>query len=158
MNLFDSNVGISEWYSVLNWDFLPDFGPCHHHAASGEIEEFMQRYVMTDELKRFCGTISEKLESRRIGQPVVMLEGNPGLGKTTLIYSLSAHVTSSSSLNQSYVFYACHANNIDNEGWEYEVLYHIKQALKQLFNSCSQKSLYNKICTNENDCVNGLRK
>lgn len=157
MQLFDADYGIAEWLPVLNWEKIPDLGPCHNYAASGEEEEFLHRYVITEELRNFCGTLLLKLKTKRIGHPVVMLEGDPGIGKTTLVYALKAHVTNDAELNSAYTFYACHANCIDNPDWEREILYHSKQALKALFSSCNQLKLLNQICADESDDVDGLR-
>ena len=92
MDVFDSELGVAEWFSVLNWECLPDFGPCHSYAATGQVEKFLKRYVINKELERFCGTILEKLKSNRAGQPMVVLEGDPGVGKTTLIYLSLIHI------------------------------------------------------------------
>ena len=158
MELFDATLGVAEWYSVLNWDCLPDMGSCHSFAAAGEQEEFLQRYVITGELRRFYGTILEKLKTKRIGQPVVLLKGDPGIGKTTFIYSLKSHVTNNEELNKKYVFYACHANSIDTDDWEHEVVHHTKQALKEYYLSCNQKDLYRKLCGDDGDNISGKRR
>jgi len=149
MEIFDESYGISEWFDVLKWKCLPDMGPCHQFAASGEQQEFLQRYVVTPELQKFCGSILEKLKTKRIGQPVVMLKGDPGVGKTTMIYSLKSYLTNNPELCRMYSLYACHANNIDLDDWEHEVLYHAKQALKEHFFACKQGRLFNRICSDD---------
>lgn len=156
--IFDSNVGISEWYPVLNWECLPDMGPCHSYAASGEIDQFKQRYLVEGDLERFYGTVLDKLRHNRATQAVVLIKGDPGIGKTTFIYSLVAHTTSNKILNEKYVIYACHANNIQGNNWEHEVLYHAKKALKVLFMECNQMERFDTICCKHDDGDEGLRQ
>lgn len=143
---FDDGVGVSEWFSVLGWGKLPDMGPCHSLAASGEVEKFRRRYLITDDLQRFYVNILTRLKSHRVGQPVVLLKGEPGIGKTTLVYTLKAHLTDNEELNSNYFMYACHANYLDNDDWELDVLEHSRNALRDYFYACGQKKLFDKIC------------
>lgn len=154
--MFDRNQGVSEWFDILNWDMLPDMGACHPFAAAGKLSEFERRFVMTDELGKFSGTLAEKFESDRATQPIVALVGVPGIGKTTFIYLLSSFIHSNNELKDKYTFYPFQANKICNVNWKYEVYSAIKSALRLHFGTTGNKNAFNAICEAGPDTEKGL--
>lgn len=156
--LFEEEAStLSVWMDLLNWECWPDFGNCHELVATGELEEFYQRYLVSSELQDFSNNLAFKLKNKKNNSSSwVLISGNPGIGKTTFLYALIAHVEIDPALREKYVFSVCHANNVSGENWKLEIFRHVKRALKKLYIECSQTDAFDRICCSGDDSESSL--
>ncbi len=75
---------ISDWYPVLNWSKLPNFGSCHTKQC---VTEFTNSYYRDEKIvtlyQNICQTLSADYASAN-----VRISGDPGAGKTSFLYAI----------------------------------------------------------------------
>ncbi len=154
--LFDEEVGVTEWFKLLGWISYPDLGNCHSLLTEGRTKEFDLRYYSSDELKEFASNLKLKLQHTSAAGTMMLVQGNPGIGKTTFLFTLLDHATKDKQLNAQYKFYICHANNAKGENWRYQILEKIKESLFELYEESEQGNVFDRLCCEIVDSEQGL--
>ncbi|MEZ8574213.1 hypothetical protein AB6C82_05185 [Vibrio splendidus] len=150
---------IVDWYPILGWDKLPNFGSCH---TSDCIEKFVKSYYQSKDIAAIYTNICETLKNDANSHNV-RLAGDPGAGKTSFLYAIkkmSEHDKNENILS-SFFFYIFHINKADGDSSDYklEVLYHIKRAWKQFYINAGPKDVYTRFRSQEistKDLINKL--
>lgn len=101
-------MAISDWYPILNWANLPNFGFCH---TITDVEEFKKNFVETEPLLEFRKNLLETLNGS-FESHFIRILGKPGSGKTTFLYSLIRMNGSGAKNNllDKYYIYVFHVN------------------------------------------------
>ncbi|MBL0638697.1 Cdc6/Cdc18 family protein [Aeromonas veronii] len=134
---------IKDWYPVLNWNKLPNFGSCHTAAS---MDEFKKNYYLTSDIATIYTNICETLENS-VNATNVRISGDPGAGKTSFLYAIkkmSEELSENPGILSRFCFYIFHINKADNNSEEYknEISYHVKEAWKQFYQSTGQGHTY----------------
>ncbi len=97
-------MAIGDWFPILNWQDLPNFGYCHTIA---DLAEFKKSFLETEELsefrRNFLTTLNGSFDTHQ--QRIL---GKPGAGKTTFLYSLMK--INGDELSERYFIYPFHIN------------------------------------------------
>lgn len=131
-------MSIRDWYPILRWDTLPNFGLCHTATTS---DEFKRNYAESKEIRDFRENLLETLGGS-FDTPNMRILGKPGTGKTTFLYSLL-------SLNgqnlDKYFLYIFHVNRAVGDDPEPLVIEELFGAWGAYFNSCGFDNEFNSI-------------
>ncbi|MCA3928879.1 LYR motif-containing protein [Vibrio vulnificus] len=137
---------ISDWYPVLNWSKLPNFGSCHTKQC---VTEFTNSYYRDEKIvtlyQNICQTLSADYASAN-----VRISGDPGAGKTSFLYAIKKYSDNPEAVSvlSNFYFYILHINKVDDIGTESkykdEIIYHVKRAWKEFYISCGQKDNYSR--------------
>ena len=146
---------IKNWYSILNWEILPNFGSCHSNETT---EFFNLDYLESSEIIKLQSNILETLKAETVSQ--IRLTGSPGLGKTTFLYFLYNKIKEGEQFDRHF-FYIFHANKAkDEEHYEYLTQKEILRALEKYYDECGLLDEYNDIINQDTilkDTINLLR-
>lgn len=137
-------TSIADWYQVLSWDHLPNFGSFHTKKCN---EEFKKNYYRDPKIvslyKNICETLKNDVSSANI-----RLSGDPGAGKTSFLYAIKRMSEDKNNTNilSKFFFYIFHINKADDLGpgekYKDEVLFHVKRAWKEFYFICEQGDTY----------------
>lgn len=144
---------ISDWYPILNWSRLPNFGSCHTAQC---VTEFTNSYYRDEKIitlyQNICQTLSADYSAAN-----VRISGDPGAGKTSFLYAIKKYSDNNEVDNvlSRFYFYILHINKVDDIGsdskYKEEIIYHVKRAWKELYISCGQKEHYSRFKHQELD-------
>jgi len=134
---------ISDWFPILNWPRLPNFGHCHTNWKS---EDFNNEYFVSDKLATLYKNICATMSSGGVNAANIRITGDPGAGKTSFLYALKRMSKTNSNILKDYLFYIFHINRVeDGEAaihYSSEILHHIEKAWKLLFKESGKKDVY----------------
>ena len=151
---------IRDWYPVLKWPRLPNFGNCHNletpDIASSD-------YYADDKIISLIQNLFISLNENKGHSLNIRLTGNPGAGKTSFLYHLKRLASKGHVQMKDFCFYIFHINRADpsmnKTYYEEEILTHVKRAWKTLFVECNRHDEYQKLrekCRSNKELVNAL--
>ena len=144
--MFDDVVvrSVSDWYPVLNWNKLPNFGSCHTKSC---MEDFSNSYYRDEQIVTLYSNICETLKGS-FSSANVRLAGDPGAGKTSFLYAIKkfSETATAEHILSNFFFYILHINKVDDldkeENYKKEIVYHVKRAWKEFYFNCGQVDHY----------------
>lgn len=147
------------WEEILLWEEnYPNFGACH---SEDDPTIFTEDYYEGDDCVQLQDRLMKNLKHNQKKQ--VLIKGNPGIGKTTFLYSLYNKVKANSGIVEDYFFYIFHANKAftkEIEECESLVLEELITALEHYYKATNNKTVFDSIKSQEKSnkvLVNKLR-
>ncbi|EJX9126141.1 hypothetical protein RUK17_003285 [Vibrio cholerae] len=137
---------IRNWFNVLNWNNLPNFGNCH---SSNDVEHFKRNYYCHSEIDRLYTNIVTTISSGLSAQNI-RIAGEPGAGKTSFLYAfkyMCEHAEDDSELSRFSIF-IIHINRTydsNNDFYVDEANRNIIDAWKHFYNECGFLTNYEQI-------------
>ncbi|MEY8215564.1 MAG: hypothetical protein RPR97_13905 [Colwellia sp.] len=136
---------VSDWYPILNWNTLPNFGSCHTNSS---LEDFTKSYYRDEKIVTLYNNICETLKGN-VAAANIRLAGDPGAGKTSFLYAIKKISESEryQDILSGFFFYIFHINKADDvtdEHYKTEIIYHIKRAWKEFYFICGHKDKYSR--------------
>jgi hypothetical protein len=126
---------IKDWFEILNWPELPNFGNCHTTLGKNNFEK---SYYITTEIQSLYENLTASLDENVLNSSNVRILGHPGAGKTSFLYALKymSECSESEALSKCY-FYIFHINKSaglkGDDSYKEEINTHILLAWKGFF-------------------------
>lgn len=144
--MFDEIKGssIADWYPLLNWHDLPNFGSCHTKSC---IQEFTKSYYRDEKIVKLYKNICETLKGS-VSAANIRLAGDPGAGKTSFLYAMKkmSEDAPQEHILSKFYFYILHINKVDdvseNDKYKQEIVHHVKNAWSEFYAQCGQTDQY----------------
>lgn len=132
---------IKSWLKLLDWENIPNFGPCH----SGDNTFFSEiDYYKSEELEELENKLFTILQSDNYGH--LRIVGTPGIGKTTFLYYLRDRLLQDHELSQKYCLYIFHANRAyDMENYQTLVRIEILNSLKFYYEQVGLEEIFTRV-------------
>ncbi|EKN4030260.1 hypothetical protein ACHZG4_002117 [Yersinia enterocolitica] len=158
--MFNTNSpSIRDWFKVLNWSKLPNFGNCH---STNDYDHFQKNYYCNEDIDslyiNLITTLSSGLNSQNI-----RIAGEPGAGKTSFLYAfkyMCENAAAGSELD-NYVIYIVHINrtyDVNNQFFIDEANQHIIDAWKYFYSKCSRGNVFSEMQESSDNPKNLLNK
>lgn len=134
---FKKSPSIRDWFDILGWSGLPNFGSCHTNLTQATFEK---NYYINDDISTLYSNLTATLEFNGIESQNVRILGQPGAGKTSFLYAMKymSEYAKDTPLN-NYYFYIYHINKSDGlddeETYEKEIDKNILLAWKGFFDA-----------------------
>lgn len=131
---FNKAPSIRDWFNILNWQGLPNFGSCHTDMTN---EKFKKSYYINDAISTLYNNLTTTLEYNGLASQNIRLLGDPGAGKTSFLYAMKYMSENDDKILKNYFFYIYHINKSDGlqdgEIYENEIDKHIFIAWKKFY-------------------------
>lgn len=151
---------IKDWFPVLKWNGLPNFGNCH---SDNDFDKFKKSYYCHREIEKLYNNIVVTLENGLSSQNI-RLTGNPGAGKTSFLYAFKYMCDQENIDNplNKFTVYIIHINRTydsNNAFYASEADRHIICAWEHFYKKCNQQNIFSAIkdsSKNEKELMNRL--
>lgn len=127
---------IKDWFSLLNWPKLPNFGSFHTSLGTSS---FADNYYINEDIETLYLNLSTTLEFGGLDSQNVRIIGHPGAGKTSFLYAMKFMSEQEDQDNplSKYYFYIYHINKSDGlseeDSYRLEIEKNVLSAWKGFF-------------------------
>jgi GTPase SAR1 family protein len=142
MNSMQTEVELSRWRTVLNWNKFPNFNNCHEIS---DFKEFNNNYCLTPELKVTVDNILLSLDDGGKEQLNRCIIGKPGSGKTSFVHYLMKSSLNEENITSKFYFHIFDINKCNTPEMDELIAEEVILAWQNYFLSASQGDVASRI-------------